>query len=203
MSDDPCVKIGLHEDVPSELLRRLSSACFSCGFSVHYFSTEAAADLPEVFNNIDWQELREQKEWLAAIQLPQAIGLVGLLDHFQDCAVAAGIPEQEVFGPPTPDAHKLPDGWFAEFNRLSWCEGWLLGGHDDGNWAIQKLDEPDEGVREFGSDCEALAFVTAKALAGSALHMLALFLDGRKDKGYDGDGDIWVPLAMVEAVSGK
>lgn len=193
-----CVKIGVSEDVPSQLLSYISAACFNRGFSVHYFRPEEAANPPEVFSNVDWQELREQKEWLAAIHLPQAEGLLALLDHFQDQACKTGIPEATVFGSPTPAVYTLPAGWLGRFNELSWQEGWTLSGRDDGCWEIQKLDEPDEGVREFTSDSEALAFVTEKALAGSALHMLALFLDGRKD---ESDG-VWVSFAMAEAVSG-
>ena len=55
-----------------------------------------------IVDNIDWDELREQKSWL----LTQAIetgsvnadGLVNLLDWIQDMAVAAGIDSERVFG---------------------------------------------------------------------------------------------------------
>lgn len=55
-----------------------------------------------IVDNIDWDELREQKSWL----LTQAIetgsvhadGLVNLLDWVQDMAVAAGVDSEQVFG---------------------------------------------------------------------------------------------------------
>lgn len=51
---------------------------------------------------IDWPLLREQKRWLiahqdAADEAPVE-GLLGLIDHIQDSAVADGLAEEEVFG---------------------------------------------------------------------------------------------------------
>lgn len=49
--------------------------------------------------NIDWYLLRQQKLWLLKFDCEQAAGLVSLLDHLQDQAVAQGeCSEQEVFG---------------------------------------------------------------------------------------------------------
>ncbi len=56
--------------------------------------------------NIDWHELRLQKEWLDLILMTgteadvrMAAGLLGLLDALQDEAASSGlVPEEEIFG---------------------------------------------------------------------------------------------------------
>jgi len=49
-------------------------------------------------DKIDWALLRTQKEWLTALSAPEAEGLLNLLDHIQDTAVANGVPTEVVFG---------------------------------------------------------------------------------------------------------
>lgn len=55
-----------------------------------------------IVDNIDWDELREQKSWLLDMfgetGSTNADGLVHLLDWIQDQAVAAGIDSERVFG---------------------------------------------------------------------------------------------------------
>ena len=58
--------------------------------------------VPEAIRKIDWKKLRQQKRWLVAYQGGDdnaAEGLLNLLDHIQDAAVADGLAsEEEVFG---------------------------------------------------------------------------------------------------------
>lgn len=55
-----------------------------------------------IVDNIDWVELRDQKNWLlaqaTATGSANAYGLINLLDWIQDQAVAAGIDSERVFG---------------------------------------------------------------------------------------------------------
>lgn len=57
-----------------------------------------------IVDNIDWDELRVQKNWLleqanaAGAIDPNADGLINLLDWIQDQAVAAGVDSERVFG---------------------------------------------------------------------------------------------------------
>lgn len=48
--------------------------------------------------NIDWEMLRQQKEFLLNHGCDDAMGLANLLDIIQDSAVAQGYTLEEVFG---------------------------------------------------------------------------------------------------------
>jgi len=49
---------------------------------------------------IDWRELRQQKQWLCNFgAVPQAEGLLSLLDAIQDAAVADGIADERTVFP--------------------------------------------------------------------------------------------------------
>lgn len=48
--------------------------------------------------NIDWAELREQKEWLLNNGSREAMGLVNLLDNIQDAAIDDGIDWRTIYG---------------------------------------------------------------------------------------------------------
>jgi hypothetical protein len=56
---------------------------------------------------IDWDELRLGKIHLVSKiwsdKNSPAWSVIALLDHLQDQAVAAGVPERDVFGPEPPD----------------------------------------------------------------------------------------------------
>lgn len=64
------------------------------------------ATVTVTIENVDWKLLRRQKQTvLDALARPGITkddpdldGLVNFLDHIQDQAVAAGVPEKEVFG---------------------------------------------------------------------------------------------------------
>lgn len=90
----------------------------------------------------------------------------------------------------------LGNSWGNDFDRLSKAEGWAL--FDTGtHFQIQAIDDPEEGDASLpGQDGEAYSVCVKKALAGSRMHLLALFLDGRSNK-----GDVWVPgeLLRVDA----
>lgn len=84
--------------------------------------------------------------------------------------------------------------WSKEDDELSKQEGWAL--FDcEGVCQIQALDEIDEddGVYLEGRDGEAYDFVTKKALEGSKRHLLALYLDGRKEM-----KDLHIPRILAE-----
>jgi len=49
-------------------------------------------------NNIDWEMLRQQKEFLLNHGGDDAMGLAHLLDNIQDNAVEQGYSQLEVFG---------------------------------------------------------------------------------------------------------
>lgn len=48
--------------------------------------------------NIDWAELREQKEWLLNNGSREAMGLVHLLDALQDDALDDGVDPLTIYG---------------------------------------------------------------------------------------------------------
>lgn len=58
------------------------------------------------------------------------------------------------------------------------AEGWWLSTRDDGFYEIQRFDE--DRLARFDNDTDALAWVKRQASGGSALHQLALRLDGTK-----------------------
>ena len=73
-------------------------------------------------------------------------------------------------------------------SKLWQSEGWdLFARSDNGLFEIEHFDDPDSAESDLGikmsqtfeSDAACLYFVTAKALAGSKPHMLALWLNGR------------------------
>lgn len=52
-----------------------------------------------VIRRIDWDKLRAQKQWLIRMHLPQADGLVHLLDALQDAAHDDQLAtESQIFG---------------------------------------------------------------------------------------------------------
>lgn len=96
--------------------------------------------------------------------------------------------------------HMVPLGktWTRKFDQLAKKEGWAIfscnGGSADGKMQIQSIDDPEEGDAELKErDGEAYTLVCQKALAGSKMHLLALFLDGR-----DID-DIYIPRILIDA----
>ena len=59
-----------------------------------------SADVGSLFN-LDWSELRKQKEWLIKQRTDEADGLLGVIDALQDTALhVMGIPEEDIFGTP-------------------------------------------------------------------------------------------------------
>jgi len=74
---------------------------------------------------------------------------------------------------------ELGTHWMEHYDEDSKREGWALFNHD-GTLQIQALDDPEEGQATLkGGDGEAYTLCCNKALNGSKLHLLALFLDGR------------------------
>lgn len=73
----------------------------------------------------------------------------------------------------------LGDYWRRVASPRAIHEGWEL--FDcDGVLQIQGIDCPDDGDAGLaGGDAEAYQLCVTRALAGSKLHLLALFLDGR------------------------
>lgn len=68
---------------------------------------------------IDWKLLREQKDYCIneAMNNKDAAhiydGIVNMMDHLQDEAVANGTPEEEVFGDPFADQFMQPEVYFG------------------------------------------------------------------------------------------
>lgn len=94
----------------------------------------------------------------------------------------------------------LEKPWTNEFDQLASKEGWSLfsvnGGKEDydGRYQIQAVDDPEAGDAKLsGNDGEAYALCCQKALAGSKMHMLALFLDGQPF-----ESAVYVPRCLVE-----
>ena len=82
--------------------------------------------------------------------------------------------------------------WDVKRDTASSAEGWSIF-NADGLLQIQRIDDPEDGSEPvFAHDGEAYKFVTEKALKGSKLHLLALYLDGRSDT-----KDIQVPRLML------
>ena len=65
--------------------------------------------------------------------------------------------------------------WKPEYDSRAAGEGWGMFDCSDGFFQLQA----DDNHTTFHGDAEAVAFVVRKALAGSKLHLLALYLDGR------------------------
>jgi hypothetical protein len=53
---------------------------------------------PEFINKIDWELLRQQKEFLLNHGADEAMGIAHLIDAVQDYAVELGIGEENAFG---------------------------------------------------------------------------------------------------------
>lgn len=68
-----------------------------------------------------------------------------------------------------------PDRAWMPYSKKAAAEGWNMFSHDNGLFQLQRVDEA--GILQ--GDTEALAYVVKKALAGSKMHLLALYLDGR------------------------
>lgn len=83
--------------------------------------------------------------------------------------------------------------WNQHCDEKSKAEGWALFNTGD-ELLIQKIDEPEEGEPELKNDAEAYELCCQKALTGSKLHLLALFLDGRPDNNKGTD----VPRCLIE-----
>lgn len=87
---------------------------------------------------------------------------------------------------------KLGDYWMKHCDAQSKKEGWALF-NADGILQIQAIDDPEEGETILaGRDAEAYELCSTRALAGSQLHALALYLDGKES------GEIFVPRVLVE-----
>src|SRR6516164_3092315 len=75
--------------------------------------------------------------------------------------------------------------WMENCVERAWAEGWdvFQAERDDGTTLeINALDDPEVGgggVYLTGGDAEAYDIVAKRALEGSKLHILALFLDGK------------------------
>lgn len=88
------------------------------------------------------------------------------------------------------------------------AEGWYLGHHTSMDvLLIMKLDNPDDwpalaarGVTEplFAGDSATVEHCVARAAAGSRLHQLALYLDGRPP-----DLMVWVPAGLMPKTPDK
>jgi hypothetical protein len=90
--------------------------------------------------------------------------------------------------------------WMRHCDHTAKLEGWSLFriryGSGVGTLQIQALDEPDEsGAYLEGRDGEAYDLCCRKALDGSRLHALALFLAGKEDS-----PDLQIPRALLEHV---
>lgn len=78
------------------------------------------------------------------------------------------------------------NAWTKAHDRAASVEGWsvfsVIGGSADGEYQIQAFDEPSEDGTPplLADDGEAYTLCCEKALEGSKLHALALYLDGRK-----------------------
>lgn len=60
--------------------------------------TEGVSVGDKLYDDMDWDLLRKQKQWLVNIGGAHADGLLCLLDAIQDQAVERGVSELEVFG---------------------------------------------------------------------------------------------------------
>jgi hypothetical protein len=94
-----------------------------------------------VFNNIDWKLLREQKSTLVmmsedehpGIKQDALIGIINLIDSFQDTAVSEGYAKtEEVFdleGCPSCSSHNIEPSWGAHgYMQCNDCgKEWLVG----------------------------------------------------------------------------
>ena len=86
----------------------------------------------------------------------------------------------------------LGDHWTRNCDAQSKEEGWTLF-NANGVLQIESLDDPAKGEgRLKGRDGEAYALVCQKAMTGSKLHALALFLDGK-----NADKPTYVPKILV------
>jgi hypothetical protein len=84
--------------------------------------------------------------------------------------------------------------WSRKFDRIAKSEGWAMF-DADGLWQIQAIDEPEgDNPLLSGGDAEAYDLVARKAAAGSRMHILALFLEGRRES------EIWVPKFLLGMV---
>jgi hypothetical protein len=95
----------------------------------------------EVFNNIDWKLLREQKSTLVLMSEDEwskekqdaLIGIINLLDSFQDTAVSEGYAKvEEVFdlkGCPSCSSHNICPSYCAHgYMQCNDCgKEWLVG----------------------------------------------------------------------------
>ena len=83
--------------------------------------------------------------------------------------------------------------WIRRFAAQANREGWDLF-DADGMMQIQSLDCPEKGQAHLkGGDGQAYELVAKKALKGSQMHILALYIDGR-----DGVREIDVPKILLE-----
>src|SRR3954471_4735819 len=86
----------------------------------------------------------------------------------------------------------LGNHWMKRYDDASKDEGWALFDHD-GTLQIQKVDDPEPGQGTLlGDDSEAYRLVCEKALQGSVMHVLALYLDGRSAE------KVEVPNILIE-----
>jgi len=97
--------------------------------------------------------------------------------------------------------------WHDHGNDLANHEGWNLFTRDDNNqleietiaeWygpehGIDAPSDDAEGVDSFPRDDDAIEHIVAKASQGSRVHLLALYLDGRRF-----DQDTWVPMSLLD-----
>lgn len=89
----------------------------------------------------------------------------------------------------------LGSRWADQGSSLAIKEGWDLF-NCDGQFQIQAIDVPEDGAPRLpGGDGEAYALCAKRALQGSALHALALYLDGRNID------DDYVPEALLEWIN--
>jgi hypothetical protein len=85
---------------------------------------------------------------------------------------------------------ELGQYWVENYDSMSKKEGWALF-NTGTELQIQAIDEPEEGDAELkGRDGEAYQLITERALQGSKMHLLALYLDGREVKK---DQEVWIP----------
>ena len=62
-------------------------------------STENITDNLNITICLDWDQLREQQQWLLTCDNDNALGILGIINHLQDVAVATGqATEEMVFG---------------------------------------------------------------------------------------------------------
>lgn len=84
----------------------------------------------------------------------------------------------EKFERPTERAVLAERAWSERSYKKAWREGWTLEIDAGGALGIARYDL--NSPLKFDTDRAALVHVATRALAGSRLHVLALYLDGRK-----------------------